>query len=209
MGKVSTPGNSLTPENTRVSENSFQATPWKLSIPKIGNFSGVSRSVSKAVSRCPSCGAVVNVRWERCLACKEPLLDAPTNSGNDTNIEPPEANCGSHSEMAAKQKHSSDSANMAHAPHSTWTGEAAERAEWFLSSEPPTEPFKLKQAVTVARPGPFWQHLRREVLAGPDGPRGRTGAVQDDLRCLYERFVDVERQAIQFFDGGGNADGKS
>lgn len=104
----------------------------------------------------------------------------------------------------AKRKHVSDSAKVAPAPPSTWTGETAEHAAWFLASESPTEPFKLKPGVTVARPAPYWRQMRADVMAGPTGPRAFYGAIQDDLQCLFERFVDVERAAIMEIDGNGS-----
>jgi len=196
------------PGNARVSEKSFPDNHTKLSTPKMGNFSGISKivsqTVSQGISKCGSCGALVNERWERCLVCKKALLDVPGNPVHARSIEPSNTSNATHLEMAAKRKPSSDLANRSPANESAWTGETATHAQWFLAAEPPTEPFILNQGVTVARPGPFWQHLRTDVLAGPLGPRAYYGAIQDYLRCLYERFVDTdpEREAIIAIDGG-------
>ena len=227
LGKVSTQGNPNTLENARVSEESFPNHPQEISTPEMGNSPTVSQSVSRAVSKCPSCGAVVNIRWKRCLACKKPLLDVPGNPAHVQDIEPPKAKHASHSETAVKRARAHGSVNVQHASHSAWTGETAEHAKWFLPSEAPTEPFQLKPGVTVARPALYWQRLRNDVLAGPSGPRAFYGAIQDDLACLYQLFGDtdapkqgpqlvelqsdeddVEREAIQYFDGGegGNTD---
>ena len=191
-GEVSTDGNSLSRRNLPLPEECFQRGAYETSTVENGNFSGVSKTVSKGLSNCPTCGAIVNIRWRRCLACNKPLSDAPGNSYTGRNMELPKATRAPHSETAA---------NTSRAMHSAWTGETAEHAEWFLSAEPPTEPFQLKPGVTVARPALYWKHMQNDVLVGPSGPRAYYGAIQDDLACLYERFNDVERDAIQQLDG--------
>ena len=86
-------------------------------------------------------------------------------------------------------------------PELRWSNETQDHVNWFLASEPPTEPFEFYRGVTVARPVEFWESLRGDVSAGPCGPTARTGALQQDLRRLYELFCDVEREAIQQIDG--------
>ena len=59
---------------------------------------------------------------------------------------------------------------------------------WFMEAEPPMEPFELHKAVMVARPALFWKALKGDVLAGPAGPRAQTGAMQADIKRLFELF---------------------
>lgn len=66
-----------------------------------------------------------------------------------------------------------------------WDPETAALIEWFLGTEPPAGPFELQQAVTVARPDAYWKYLKGDIAAGPNRARGKTGALQDDLRHLY------------------------
>ncbi len=66
----------------------------------------------------------------------------------------------------------------------TWDGEMAALIEWFLTTSPPRSPFTLSKAVVVAHPARWWEALRRDIAAGPHGPRARYGALQQDLRRL-------------------------
>ena len=67
-------------------------------------------------------------------------------------------------------------------------GDAAEAVAWFLGSEPPSEPFELRPAVTVLRPATFWVYLRADIDAGPGTGRDTYGAVRNELRRLYALF---------------------
>ena len=69
---------------------------------------------------------------------------------------------------------------------SGWDSETAELIRWFSGAEPPTKPFELSKGVTVANPAHFWEALRRDIAAGPRGPRARYGALQQDLRRLAD-----------------------
>ncbi len=66
----------------------------------------------------------------------------------------------------------------------TWDGEMAELVRWFLGTHPPNEPFALTKAVVVLKPALWWTATRRDIAAGPNGPRARYGALQSDLRRL-------------------------
>ena len=81
--------------------------------------------------------------------------------------------------------------NFAPVQRLAWTADTARHVEWFLSAEPPTEPFQLKQAVYVVHPALFWQRIRAEVPARPTGLRAHYGTLQDDLWCLYEMFGET------------------
>lgn len=76
-----------------------------------------------------------------------------------------------------------------------WDAEAARLIEWFLTTEPPSQPFELCRAVTVARPDIWWSSLRQDIAEGPNGPRAYTGALQSDLRKLWSYFNEEETQA--------------
>ncbi len=65
-----------------------------------------------------------------------------------------------------------------------WDTEMLTLIRWFLDTHPPTEPFELSKGVTVIRPALWWTALRRDIAAGPRGPRARYGALQEDLRRL-------------------------
>lgn len=69
-----------------------------------------------------------------------------------------------------------------------WGG-ASHAIEWFLSSNPPAEPFVLKRAVWITDPAAYWQKLRRDIGVGPGVARDAYGAVRDELRRLYAMFA--------------------
>ena len=48
------------------------------------------------------------------------------------------------------------------------------------------EPFELCQGVTILDPARWWRSIEGDIEAGPNGPRARYGAVQGDLRRLYD-----------------------
>ncbi|MCH8112768.1 MAG: hypothetical protein IH905_12570 [Proteobacteria bacterium] len=57
-----------------------------------------------------------------------------------------------------------------------------------MATEPPLRPFELQQAVTIVRPAHYWEYLKADINAGPNRARGKTGALQGDLRRLYQLF---------------------
>lgn len=69
-----------------------------------------------------------------------------------------------------------------------WTVETRRHLDWFLSAELPTDPYRLGP-VTVDQPQKFYEAIQGEIENGPDGPRARSGALQKDLRRLYEHFA--------------------
>ena len=75
---------------------------------------------------------------------------------------------------------------------SGWDSEMARMIEWFLTIEPPSQPFELCQGVTVARPALWWGAIRQDITEGPGGPRAYTGALQADLRKLWS-YLTVQR----------------
>ena len=73
-------------------------------------------------------------------------------------------------------------------PRSEWDPETADLIRWFMSTEPPAQPFELQQAVYIAHPANYWAYLHADISAGPNRARGRTGALQADLRRLHKLF---------------------
>ncbi len=73
-------------------------------------------------------------------------------------------------------------------PSPAWDSEISALIEWFLKTPPPPEPFELHQGVTVMRPVHFWDYLKGDIAGGPGMARGRSGALQKDLRWLAQLF---------------------
>ena len=70
---------------------------------------------------------------------------------------------------------------------SQW-GDLAPIVEWFLTADPPTEPFKLKQGITITNPARWWHDIAADIAAGPEGPRARYGVLQDDVIRAWQMF---------------------
>lgn len=66
----------------------------------------------------------------------------------------------------------------------SWPPEIQSLIDWFITLEPPTEPFYLESHRHIVAPSKFFASLQREIQTGPRGPRARTGALQWDLRKL-------------------------
>ncbi len=65
-----------------------------------------------------------------------------------------------------------------------WDTETLTLIRWFLGTHPSTEPFELCRGVTVLKPALWWTATRRDIAAGPRGPRAKYGSLQQDLRRL-------------------------
>ncbi len=83
---------------------------------------------------------------------------------------------------------SPDGPKIGHLLMADWDDEMAELIVWFLQTPPPTGPFELCRGVTILRPTQYWTYLKADIARGPGRARGFTGALQDDLRKLYELF---------------------
>ena len=59
------------------------------------------------------------------------------------------------------------------------------RLQYLLYEAVTSKPFQLDQARFVSDPFSFLVRLYRDVQVGPEGPRARTRALQEDLRLLY------------------------
>ena len=69
-----------------------------------------------------------------------------------------------------------------------WDAETTQLIRWFLGTEPPSEPFELERAVTIAHPGEYWEYLIGDSAAGPGKGRSYYGAFEANLRRLYQLF---------------------
>ncbi len=65
-----------------------------------------------------------------------------------------------------------------------WDAEILSLIRWFLGTHPPTAPFELSKGIVVLKPALWWTATRRDIAAGPNGPRTRYGSLQQDLRRL-------------------------
>ena len=69
-----------------------------------------------------------------------------------------------------------------------WDRETRRLVAWFRSASLPAQAFKLGPGLSVADARRFYLSLQQDIAAGPLGPRARTGALQADLRALWEVF---------------------
>ena len=74
----------------------------------------------------------------------------------------------------------------------SWDEETSVLIAWFLETRLPEEPFRLRSGVEVAKPGKFFEVLKNDIAQGVEGARARTGALQEDLRCLFDLFGKEE-----------------
>ena len=79
----------------------------------------------------------------------------------------------------------------------SWDEQTSGLIDWFLSTDLPILPFRLRSGVEVADPQRFYTSLRSDIEQGVEGARARTGALQEDLECLFDRFgtADEPREA--------------
>ncbi len=75
-----------------------------------------------------------------------------------------------------------------------WDSETRQLIDWFSATIPQAEPFELCKGVTILDPARWWQSINGDIASGPNGPRARYGAVQGDLRRLYQRFCEADDQ---------------
>ncbi len=69
----------------------------------------------------------------------------------------------------------------------TW-GKLAPVVRWFVDATPPAEPFLLKRGVRITDPARWWRDTIIDIHQGPNGPRARYGALQDDLWRAWRMF---------------------
>jgi hypothetical protein len=65
-----------------------------------------------------------------------------------------------------------------------WPGDCQAIIDWLITLEPPREPFNLEPHRNIVDPAKFFSALRIDIEAGPDGARGKRGALIHDLMTL-------------------------
>lgn len=63
----------------------------------------------------------------------------------------------------------------------SWPPEIQSLIDWFITLEPPAEPFYLESHRHIVAPSKFFASLQRDIHTGPRGPRARMGTLQSDL----------------------------
>jgi hypothetical protein len=66
----------------------------------------------------------------------------------------------------------------------SWSLEFQALIDWFMELDTPTEPFYLEDHRHIINPSKFFAALRKDIEAGPDGPRGIYGALIHDLIAM-------------------------
>jgi tubulysin polyketide synthase-like protein len=67
---------------------------------------------------------------------------------------------------------------------------------WFLKTGQhriPNEPFRLTPWIEVTQPDRFREAILFDISRGPDGPRNRFGALEEDLRRIHAQFFHHEK----------------
>lgn len=77
-------------------------------------------------------------------------------------------------------------------PLYSWDEQTSSLIDWFDSADLSVEPFRLRRGVRVTDPQRFYTSLRNDLEQGVGGARARTGALQEDLECLFDLFNDAE-----------------
>lgn len=73
-----------------------------------------------------------------------------------------------------------------------WDDETSALIEWFNNAQPPVESFRLGNGRTITDTSTYFDSLRRDIAAGPNGVRARTGALQADLEALRAFLIRKE-----------------
>lgn len=70
----------------------------------------------------------------------------------------------------------------------SWDEATSVLVDWFLETDLPLQPFHLRSGVEVTEPKRFYNSLKNDIEKGVEGARARTGALQEDLECLFDLF---------------------
>lgn len=76
--------------------------------------------------------------------------------------------------------------------------EILERLPRLRPEDFPPPPWRLSYLLTVHDTAKWLDSLRIDVAAGPDGARGRLGAIQDDLHALHMWFAERSGRGLGF-----------
>jgi hypothetical protein len=66
----------------------------------------------------------------------------------------------------------------------SWPPEIQSLVDWFTTMDHPSEPFHLEDHRWIVDPETFFSRLRMDINAGPEGSRGKHGALIHDLMIL-------------------------
>ena len=69
-------------------------------------------------------------------------------------------------------------------PADVWPKPMRSLIHWFLNADLPKEPFSPSAYEHILHPATYYESLKRDIEAGPRGPRARYGALQGDLQRL-------------------------
>ena len=72
--------------------------------------------------------------------------------------------------------------------NAAWSPDIQSLVDWFITLDPPKEPFHLEGHQHIVDPAKFFRSLRREIETGPRGPRARMESLQSDLQRLKAFF---------------------
>ena len=75
-----------------------------------------------------------------------------------------------------------------------WDEETSGLVDWFLAADLKEERFLLTSGVEVTEAAKFYQVLKHDIGQGVEGARARTGALQEDLRALFDLFGNEEKR---------------
>jgi len=56
--------------------------------------------------------------------------------------------------------------------------------KWFENAKLPNQPFQLSSYENITDPSAYYDTLRRDIAAGPSGPRAKFDVVKSDLQRL-------------------------
>jgi len=74
----------------------------------------------------------------------------------------------------------------------SWDEETSLLVDWFLTTDLPEEPFRLRGGEEVTAPRKLYASLRNDIEQGVQGARAGTGALQSDLQGLFDLFGNKE-----------------
>ena len=73
-------------------------------------------------------------------------------------------------------------------PSNKWEEDLIPVIDWVLTTNPTMPSFQLHRALKVVDPVGYWEMLKSDIAAGPNGPRTKYGSLQRDVRKLAELF---------------------
>lgn len=75
----------------------------------------------------------------------------------------------------------------------TWNPEIKSLIERFKKAPLPPLNVDLEPGVKIVNPKLWRECILSDIAAGPDGPRAKTGALQDELKAFFNTLGSSER----------------